>query len=194
MKIASLIALLAGLIGLSAGSLGAFELEGYAGYYRFDSSVADKAEVNADNIPILGLRFGSGAHQIFSGETTIGYGPTDDIRVILLMGNFLVNIPVETVIPYVTLGTGTTIFLPRDVANAQNLLLETETKFTLNYGGGFRYGLNEIMALRFDFRDYVTFDLGFDTKAAVEGEAPANAIDVGTVHDTVIAGGLSLTF
>ena len=193
MKLTSTFVLLFGLLCFAVGFGNAFEMEGYAGYYRFDSTVEDKAAVDADNIPIFGLRFGSGARQIFSGETTIGYGPMDDIRIFLIMGNFLINIPVETVIPYVTVGSGTTIFMPKDIANEVDLLLNTSTKFTLNYGGGFRYAMNDFLALRFDFRDYVTFGLDFDTEVVDTGD-PADAIDVGTIHNTVIAGGLSLTF
>lgn len=193
MKLTSIFVLLFGLLFVMVGVGNAFELEGYAGYYRFDSTVEEKAAVDADNIPIFGLRFGSGARQIFSGETTIGYGPMDDIRIFLIMGNFLVNIPVETVIPYLTVGSGTTIFMPKDIANEVDLLLNTSTKFTLNYGGGFRYAMNDFMALRFDFRDYVTFGLDFDTEVVETGD-PSDAIDVGTIHNTVLAGGLSLTF
>jgi hypothetical protein len=193
MKVTSTFVLLFGLLCFAVSYANAFELEGYMGNYHFDSSVAEKAEIDTDNTMIFGLRFGSGARQIFSGETTIGYGPMEDIRIILLMGNFLINIPVDEVIPYVTVGSGTTIFLPKDVANEAELLLDTATQFTLNYGGGLRYTLNNFVALRFDFRDYVTFGLDFDTEAAVDGE-PTEVIDVGTIHNTVFAGGLSLIF
>jgi hypothetical protein len=171
-----------------------FELEGYAGLYHFDSSVEEKAQLEADNNPVFGLRFGSGARNIFSGETTLGYAPMNDIRIFLLMGNFLVNIPVDLVIPYLTLGTGTTIYLPRDIQNEAKAILNTETKFTLNYGGGFRYFMNDLLALRVDFRDYVTFNLDFEVDNPDELEEPQDIIDVGTVHNTVVALGLSLVF
>jgi hypothetical protein len=189
MKVARLVVLLLALAGLIANSGRAFELEGYGGYYRYASSLAKQFQ--ADHSPIYGIRFGSGARQILSGETTLGYGPAKDMRILLLMGNFLVNIPVDLVIPYVTLGTGTTIYLPKHLSTPQDLVLNTQTKFTLNYGGGFRYVLNPMLAARFDFRDYVTFDLDFDVKDAAAGQT---GISVGTIHNTVIAGGLSLTF
>jgi len=190
MKASLISILLFSLLFLRVGSARSFELEGYGGYYRYDSSLAGKFQ--ADNSPIFGLRFGSGARQILSGETTIGYGPADDINIILLMGNFLINIPVDLVIPYVTLGTGTTIFLPDDSANAEDLIFNTRTQFTLNYGGGFRYFLDDLLAIRIDMRDYVTFDLDFDAEDAVTGES--SGVSVGTIHNTVIAGGLSLVF
>jgi len=192
MKAASLFLLLFALLVFTSNSGHAFELEGYGGFYHFDSSMEKQTEVDADNTPIFGLRFGSGAHQIISGETTIGYGPTNDIRILLLMGNFLINIPADLVIPYLTLGTGTTIYLPKDVENAEGLVLDTETKFTLNYGGGFRYFLSDILAVRIDFRDYVTFGLDFDASEAATGES--SGISVGTIHNTVIGGGLGLIF
>jgi hypothetical protein len=179
------------LLMLNAGPGAAFELEGYGGFYRYDNSLSE--HFKADSSPIFGIRFGSGAHQILSGETTIGYGPAKDNRIVLLMGNFLINIPTTLVIPYLTLGTGTTIYLPKDVSRPDSLLLDTETKFTLNYGGGFRYFLNNLIAARFDVRDYVTFDLNFSATDAASGN-PTDAVKVGTIHNMVIGGGLSLVF
>ncbi len=190
MNAGKLLPLVVCLLMLLPGTGRGFELEGYAGFYRYDGSMAD--EFKADSSPIFGARFGSGARQIISGETTIAYGPAEDIRIILLMGNFLINVPVDLVVPYVTLGTGTTIYLPDDVATVEDVALDSEVKFTLNYGGGFRYFLNNILAVRFDVRDYVTFDLGFDPKEAATGQSMG--IDLGTIHNMVVAGGLSLTF
>ena len=191
MRVALLLLLVSVILVLVPDRARAFELEGYAGFYRYDGSLAEEFE--ADNSPIFGLRFGSGARQILSGETTIAYGPADDIRILLLMGNFLINIPVDPVIPYVTIGTGTTIYLPKDVENATGLILDSTTNFTLNYGGGFRYFVSPLLALRFDIRDYVTFDLDFDV-AEADPDNPINAVSVGTIHNTEIAGGLSLVF
>jgi hypothetical protein len=189
MKVASVLVLTACLLALGAPTVRAFELEGFGGFYRYDGSLAE--EFQGDNAPVFGVRFGSGARQIVSGETTIGYGPGDDMNILLLMGNFLINIPVDPVVPFVTLGTGTTIYLPADAATAKEIALDTETKFTLNYGGGFRYFLNGLVAARLDVRDYITFDLDFNEKDAVSGQNP---IDVGTIHNMVISGGLSLVF
>jgi hypothetical protein len=178
------------LFVLLPGLGNSFELEGYGGFYRYDGSLAD--EFKADSSPIFGVRFGSGARQLISGETTIGYGPAEDIRIILLMGNFLINVPVDLVVPYFTLGTGTTIYLPDDLENTKGLVLDTEVKFTLNYGGGFRYFLNDLLSVRFDMRDYVTFDLDFDAEDAATGQS--TGIGIGTIHNMVIGGGLSLSF
>ena len=189
MKIATILAVTACLLAGAASTTCAFELEGFGGFYRYDDSLAD--EFQGNNAPVFGVRFGSGARQIFSGETTLGYGPGDDINILLLMGNFLINIPVEPVVPFVTLGTGTTIYLPSDLSTTKSLVLDTETKFTLNYGGGFRYFLNNLVAARLDVRDYITFDLDFNEKDAVSGQNP---IDVGTIHNMVISGGLGIVF
>jgi hypothetical protein len=192
MKAAGIFLLTTCMLALAPRTGHSFELEGFAGYYRYDESLASRFE--ADSSPIFGLRFGSGAQQIISGETTFGFGPAKDMNIILIMGNFLINIPVDRVVPFVTLGTGTTIYLPEDITEPTlERILDTETKLSFNYGGGARYFLNDIVAARFDVRDYVTFDLDFNPSAAADGD-PTEVVDVGTIHNMVVSGGLSIVF
>jgi len=179
---------------LGAGSLSAFELEGFAGV------LTQKDELVDNKSPVYGLRFGGGARRLFSGETTIGYSPTENFKTFLLLGNFNINIPVDQVIPYITIGTGTFIYVPEKGAalldpndptqQAIAIALTTRTRFSINYGGGVRYLINDYLALRGDFRDHIIFNLGFDTAAQTAEET----IKIGTSHSVEMSLGLSLVF
>jgi hypothetical protein len=181
-------------LGATAGVLQAFELEGFAG------ALTQRDVLNDTKSPVYGLRFGGGGKHLFSGETTFGYSPTQDIKVFLILGNFDINIPVGNVIPYLTIGTGTFIYVPRkgaEILNPDNqteeaiaIALTTKPRFSLNYGGGVRYLVNDMLALRGDFRDHIIFDLGFDTQAQTAEEA----VKIGTSHSVEVSLGLSLMF
>ncbi len=173
------------LAGLIVGSGNSLELEGHGGFYRYDKALARGFQ--ADDSPVFGLRFGSAARRIFSGETTVAYGPADDMKIILLMGNILLNVSIGDAVPFLTLGTGTTIFVPDRVDEN----LDTETRFTMNYGGGLRYFVRDSIALRCDARDNVVFDLDFGPG---QGGGGGGGISVGTIHNLVVGGGVSVLF
>ncbi|MFQ6104160.1 MAG: hypothetical protein ACE5OP_07680 [Candidatus Glassbacteria bacterium] len=194
-KIFTICAILSVFLGTR--SLKAFELEGLVG------TLTQEDELEDNRSPIYGLRFGGGARRLFTGETTIGYSPTEFFKVYLLVGNFDINIPVDNIVPYFTIGTGTLIFVPEEgatvldpddpAAEAINVALNTKAKFSINYGGGVRYFLNDMLALRGDFRDHIIFDLGFDVAAAAEGDEEG-VVDIGTSHAIELALGLSIVF
>lgn len=173
---------------VGVGSSSGFELEGFVGALSQDEALGDESS------PLYGLRFGGGARKIITGETTLGYSPTEFMHVILLLGNFDVNIPFgDDVVPYLTVGTGTLIYVPKDEAEQGDELgiaLGTQTQFSVNYGGGVRYFLSEALALRGDFRDNVVFDLNFDPAEGTEN----NPIDIGTSHLIELSLGLSFVF
>lgn len=179
-----ILALFAFGVGRSSG----FELEGFVGALSQDKALAD------DSSPVYGLRLGGGARRVITGETTLGYSPTEFMHVVLLMGNLDVNIPFgNDVVPYLTVGTGTLIYIPKDEAEQGDELgiaLGTQTQFALNYGGGVRYFLSEALALRGDFRDNIVFDLNFDAAEGTED----NPIDIGTAHLIEVSLGLSFVF
>ncbi len=181
-------------LGPGSGTLTAFELEGFGG------ALTQRDALEGGSNPLFGLRFGGGGRRIVSGETTLAYSPTDQFKVILLLGNFDINIPIDKVIPYVTFGTGTFIYLPQEGAQIPDpddpstfiAIANTKTKFSVNYGGGVRYLLNDMVALRGDFRDHIIFDLGFDVNP--DAESAEDVIDIGTSHSIEASLGLSILF
>ncbi len=168
------------------GGLSASELEIHAGYLSQDEALGD------ESTPILGLRFGSGPKTPLSGETSLSYSPQEFFHLIFLEGNLNINVPVgHNLVPYVTIGPGTAFYIPKDEAEDElQLALDTSINFSLNYGGGIRYFLNEFVALRGDFRDHVVFSLDLDTSP----ENVEDVIDIGTVHLVEVSGGLSIAF
>ena len=179
---------------LGAGFLSAFELEGFAGMLTQTEELVD------DRSPVYGLRFGGGARRMFTGETTIAYSPSENLKTFLLLGNFNINIPINEIIPYITVGTGTFIYVPEEGAafldpddptqQAIGIALTTKASFSVNYGGGVRYMISDVLAVRGDFRDHIIFNLGFDTSAQTAEET----IEIGTSHSIEMSLGLSLVF
>jgi hypothetical protein len=176
------------LLVLGASRASAFEIEPFIGMLSQDEDLGDERS------PLYGLRFGGGARRIVTGETTLGYSPTANMHVVMLMGNLDVNIPVDPdIVPFLTIGTGTFIYIPKDEVEQEDELgiaLGTQTQFSINYGGGLRYFFNPTMALRGDFRDNVVFDLQFDAAEGTED----NEIDIGTAHLIEWSLGLSFVF
>lgn len=180
-----LVAILAALmLSICPVILCANELEIAIGALSQDETLSDNADA------IYSLRIGSGPRRPLSGETTFAYSPSEYFDVFFIEGNFNINLPVmPNIVPYVTLGPGTVIYVPKDkVENELDIALNTTVTFALNYGGGVRYFFNDSVGLRGDFRDHVVFNLEFET----DPENPN--VDIGNSHLIELALGLSVAF
>lgn len=110
--------------------------------------------------------------------STGGSGTVSDVSLFLLGGNLSLYLPVRTsrIEPFLTAGAGAKIYDP-DYDGA-----DTESDFTVNFGGGANLRLTPAVALRVDVRDYIS---------SLDPEM--SGLDSTIQHDLLLSTGLTFT-
>ena len=104
-----------------------------------------------------GLGLGYNYDQNWGVEALFNYASTEsmmgagDVTMMLYRVDALYHfLPEEQVVPYLALGVGAITFDP-DMGSS-------DTSYLINYGGGIKYFLNNMLALRGDVRHVMSFD------------------------------------
>ncbi|MBM3800719.1 MAG: hypothetical protein FJW26_00240 [Acidimicrobiia bacterium] len=117
---------------------------------------------------VFGARFGAG--RVVGFEQTLAFSPNfleSGRRAFNTQSNLQIGIPAGRVVPYLTAGIG----LIATYGEFRNLG-DIGTKFTINYGGGFKLrNLAGPLGVRFDIRGYSVPGVFSQTLNFVEGTA-----------------------
>jgi OOP family OmpA-OmpF porin len=130
---------------------GATTLSPFVGGYVFEGNQ------NLENKPAYGLGVGYNFDEHWAAETVFNYIDTDFKSDGRSVDTYLYHVdalyhfmPSERLVPYVAAGGGGMIINPGN-ANSDH-------DFAVNYGAGFKYFLNENLALRGDVRHVISFN------------------------------------
>jgi OOP family OmpA-OmpF porin len=136
---------------------GAVTLSPFVGGYTFDG--AERLETG----PVIGLRLGYDFTKNIGLEGTFSYVPTSFTKLVdgtVNVFNYRLEgiynfMPDRTLVPYLTMGAGgATLEMPSNV----NIAHPHNHSPTVNVGGGFKWFLNENIAIRADYHQNILFD------------------------------------
>src|SRR5437867_12481694 len=110
------IVLLIALLIAGAGAAYASDLTLYAGGLVPGRITLDNARTALDGSPVVGLRFANNFARVIGFEHTLAYSPDflrpegsstiQDVKGLIYNSNLVLNVPVNGVTPYFTLGLG----------------------------------------------------------------------------------------
>ena len=115
------------------------------------------------NFGVFGMRVGIGK-KIFGQEHTIAYAANfidSHSKSLILNSDFMVQVPLVVVRPYVTAGAGL-------IHTTGNGLSDIGTKFALNYGGGIKGTILGPVGARLDVRGYAIPSIQSQTMNIIE--------------------------
>jgi len=145
------------MIAVSAPHLGAADMTFFVGGVKSGSISYNNVKTSLDSSPVFGFRMSTGFVPFFGVEHTLAFSsdylfPSNasirEAKGFVYNSNLIFNVPVKSVVPYVTAGVG----LIHQYGDAD---MPVGTKFAVNYGGGLKLPhLAGPLGLRFDLRGY----------------------------------------
>jgi hypothetical protein len=160
------------LVSFSAESFAQnFHFSVFGGWNKPGKVTVDNVRSGLDGNAMVGVRFEADFARVIGWENTFAYSPNfgrpeglsttdDDARALIYSSNLVLNVPLERIVPYATVGLG--LLSSKRILRDPTELLTREfgTEFAINYGGGLKLTrLAGPVGLRFDVRGYTLPDV-----------------------------------
>ena len=178
------------LVGVVSAQIKAhsIDISPFIGIYAFEQNM----DIDLENKGYLGMRLGYNITSDWAVETTLGFSRTQvledymtqygwvlredwdvDFTVFHIDGLYHIT-PQNVVTPYVALGFG--------ASNIDPYNYDSNISPMINYGGGFKYSIVEVLAFRGDIRHLITIDTFSDFDTMGKDVHNQLSIDVGLTY------------